>query len=253
MTERLAESRQRLDEAEQQRRRFLADVTHELSTPLTSIRGYAETLLDPHVPVTAEERAAYLGHVLEESRRMDALLHDLLDLARLEAGVGETVRERIDLVALVRHATQRHAPRFAQAGLALHWKPESVASAGVDADGRRLEQVVDNLLANALRYVPRTGSVWVGVDVCDGAAEGPTGPPEVRLVVEDDGPGFPPGSLDSVFDRFYRADPSRPSGGTGLGLAIVKEIVLRHGGTVRASGRDEGGARIEVRLPSEGA
>lgn len=251
MTERLAESRQRLDEAEQQRRRFLADVTHELSTPLTTVRGYTETLLNRDVPVSKEERDLYLGHVLEESHRMDALLRDLLDLARLESGAADTVRERIDLVALLRHAIQRHAARFSQAGVALHWKPESIDSAEIEAEGRRMEQVVDNLLGNELRYVPRNRSVWVGADLpsLDPTIGGTLSDSRLRLTVEDDGPGFPPESLGSVFDRFYRADPSRSSEGTGLGLAIVKEIVLRHGGTVRAMQRAGGGARVEVLLP----
>ncbi|MCA9729266.1 MAG: sensor histidine kinase, partial [Candidatus Eisenbacteria bacterium] len=132
------------------------------------------------------------------------------------------------------------------------------SSAYIAAEGRRVEQIVDNLLGNALRYVPRGGVVTVGVDRSGPTASGSGDDAadavgSVRLVVEDDGPGFPSESLDSVFDRFYRADPARSTGGTGLGLAIVKEIVTRHGGAVRAANRPEGGARLEIRIPADGS
>jgi signal transduction histidine kinase len=120
---------------------------------------------------------------------------------------------------------------------------EAGATAGppvVRSDPRRLEQIIDNLLLNALRYVPRGGTVRVAV-----ARVGD----RVTLVVEDDGSGFPEADLPRLFDRFYRVDRSRQAGGTGLGLAIVKEIVRRQDGRITASNRPGGGARVEVELP----
>src|SRR5207249_3495608 len=110
------------------------------------------------VPTTPEERAAYLGDVLEESQRLDQLIAELLELARLEAGAQPLRRERLDWMALCRNTTRRLAPRFTEAGLALLWTGEPTA-AWVLADGRRLEQVIENLLVNALRYVPAGGRV----------------------------------------------------------------------------------------------
>jgi signal transduction histidine kinase len=293
MTDRLAEARRRVADAEEQRRRFLADAAHELSTPLTTIRGNTETLLDPGVPLAAADRQASLQDILAEAQRMDLLVRDLLDLARLESGAPEPAPELVDLAGLARECVRRFGAAYRDAGLALSGpgngvdvsenvsagagavassgpgaepgtEPGTKPSAGastttgmkphIEADRaairgvpRRLEQILDNLLLNALRYVPRGGSVRVVV--------GRTGD-EVHLIVEDDGPGFPTEDLPRIFDRFYRADRSRSpkgtgqAGGTGLGLAIVREIVRRHGGRIAAYNRAGGGACVKVELPS---
>jgi two-component system sensor histidine kinase BaeS len=245
MTERLAAARDAVDETDRQRRRLLADITHELATPLTSIRGYVETLLDPGVPVTVEERTGYLRDVLEEAQRLDLLSSDLLDLARLEAGAQPLKRVRLDWSALCQNAARRFEPRFREAGLRLEWigtPPE----AWVMADGRRMEQVIENLLVNALRYVPRGGTVRLGLDRVASA-----GGDRFRLAVSDDGPGIADQDLPHVFERFYRASHAREGTGSGLGLAIVREIVVRHGGEARAEHHAPRGARFVVELPVE--
>ena len=243
MTERLAAARSELERIDAQRRRLFGDITHELATPLTSIRGYVETLLDPGVPTTAEERVAYLRDVLAEAQRLDLLISELLELTRLEAGATPLELERLDWAALCRNAAHRLAPRFAAAGLTLTWEGVE-ANVWVRADGRRLEQVIDNLLGNALRYVPAGGTVRVRLD---GATAGET--QRWRLTVSDDGPGIAPADLPHVFERFYRAEAVRAHGGSGLGLAIVREIVAQHGGAVRAGARAPHGAAFEVELP----
>jgi signal transduction histidine kinase len=248
MTDRLAEARERVATTEQQRRQLFADITHELATPLTSIRGYAETLLDPRVPLSADERARYERGVLEESRRLDRLIRDLFELARLEAGASPLVRERLDWVALCRNTVERFGPRFQAAGLALDWSA-GVSEAWLDADGHRLEEVLENLLANALRYVPEGGHVALALARVQGA------PSRFRLSVNDDGPGLPAEELPRAFERFYRGagvragGGSHEDGGSGLGLAIVREIVERHGGSVRAEARAPHGLSIHVELP----
>lgn len=285
MTDRLAEARRKVAEAEEQRRRFLADAAHELSTPLTTIRGNTETLLDPGVPLAAADRQASLQDILAEAQRMDLLVRDLLDLARLESGAPEPAPELVDLAGLARECVRRFGAAYRDAGLALSGpgngvdvsenvsagagavassgpgaEPSGAASAvastkpDIEADRaviravpRRLEQILDNLLLNALRYVPRGGSVRVVVDRIGD---------DVRLIVEDDGPGFTAEDLPRIFDRFYRADRSRSpkgtgqAGGTGLGLAIVREIVRRHGGRIAVYNRAGGGACVKVELPS---
>jgi len=242
MTGSLLAARSQVEEAERQRRRFLADVTHELATPLTSIRGYAETLLDPQVPVSPEERTSYLKDILYEAQRMDLLVADLLDLARLEGGGTTMEPAEVDLHGLCRETVRRFQPLFQDAGLTLRWNgPEEGAVIPVRGDSRHLEQVMTNLLQNALRHVPAGRWAEVRLERESGRA---------RIVVEDNGPGFPEQELTNVFDRFYRADPSRASGGTGLGLSIVREIVRMHHGNVWAENRPEGGARLIVELPT---
>jgi two-component system sensor histidine kinase BaeS len=196
-------------------------------------------LLDDVVALEAEDRERYLRDILHASERMRILTDDLLDLARLEGGAAELQPEPIDLVALVRNTVDRQRERFAAAGLVLGFSASS-ETVVVRADGLRLEQIVDNLLSNALRHVPRGGQVEVEVNR-DGA--------EGVVVVSDDGPGFTEESLPHVFDRFYRAEASRTTPGSGLGLAIVREIAARHGGSVEAASRAEGGASLTVRLP----
>lgn len=249
MTGRLAEARTRVEETEQQRRQLFADITHELATPLTSIRGYAETLLDPAVSVSDDERARYLRGVLEESRRLDRLIRDLFELARLEAGASALTIEPLDWAALCRNTVVRFEPRFRDAGLRLQWSG-SAGPAWIEADGHRMEQVLENLLANALRYVPSGGTVELAL------ARAPEHDDRFRLTVSDDGPGLPPEDLAHAFERFYRAagvrvaGAARDNGGSGLGLAIVREIVERHGGTVSAETREPHGLAIHIDLPA---
>jgi signal transduction histidine kinase len=245
MTERIAAAQASLQRVDAQRRQLFADITHELATPLTSIRGYAETLLDPEVPKSDDERARYVRGVLEESRRLDRLIRDLFELARLEAGAAPLARERLDWAALCANTVERFQPRFRDSGLALRWRAPA-AEAWIEADGHRMEQVLENLLGNALRYVPAGGTVELSLTRAAGA------PSRFRLEASDDGPGLPPEELPRVFQRFYRASGSRAareSGGSGLGLAIVREIVERHGGTVSARARAPQGLVMTVELP----
>ncbi|HEY7727304.1 MAG TPA: HAMP domain-containing sensor histidine kinase [Candidatus Eisenbacteria bacterium] len=252
MTDRLAEARTRVEETDRQRRQLFADITHELATPLTSIRGYAETLLDPGVPVSAEERVRYVRGVLEEARRLDRLTSDLFDLARLEAGATSLNLEALDWAALCRNTVERLEPRFRDAGLRLAWREDS-KEVWIQADGHRLVQVLENLLVNTLRYVPAGGTVHLSLGPV------PDGERRFRLTVSDDGPGLPPDQVTHVFERFFRGGaPRRADGGdaaegSGLGLAIVREIVERHGGRVRAEARTPHGLSIHVELPAGAA
>ena len=239
MTSRLEESRRKLEDTERQRKQFLADVTHDLSTPLTSIRGFAETLLDPEVPVSEAERKTYVGYILDEGRRMDRLVRDLLDLAKLEAGAVNFEPTELDLGDLVRRLVERRKVDLERQGIVL---TSDVPSAPllVRADGGRLEQAIGNLVDNAVRYSGNEGRISIRV-IADGV--------RVLIQVDDDGPGFPEAELPHVFDRFYRGERSRPTGGSGLGLSIVREIVRVHRGEVRAENRPEGGARVIIGLP----
>lgn len=243
MTEQLAAQRASVEDNDRQRRQLLADISHELGTPLTTVRGYAETLLNPAVHVSDEERVTYLKDILEEANRLDVLIQELFELTRLEAGAVPLVRERLDWDALCRNLAARLEPRFRDAGIALAWAGPP-REAPVWADGRRLEQVLANLLVNALRYVPAGGSVTLALDEVDGD--------RFRLSVSDDGPGVPAEALPHLFDRFYRADAARAEPGTGLGLAIVQEIVRQHDGSVRAENCEPRGARFIVELPAAG-
>jgi two-component system OmpR family sensor kinase/two-component system sensor histidine kinase BaeS len=229
---------ERLREAEQRRRDFLADVAHELRTPLSVIRGNAEGMVDGVYP----SDRAHLERVLEETRVMSRLLEDLLMLSTAEAGALRLHREPVEPGRLVEDAVRAFRPRAEAAGLTL----EARVAAGLpalDADPVRLSEILSNLLSNALRHTPSGGSVTVSAEAADGRRS-------VALSVSDSGPGIAPEVLPHVFERFVK---SADSGGAGLGLAIARSLVEAHGGEITAQSRPGEGTTMRVVLPITGA
>jgi signal transduction histidine kinase len=228
--------------SDQTRRQLLADVSHELMTPLAAIRGYTETLAMPELTLDAGTRQRYLAIIGDETRKLEAMIGDLLDLARLEGGGGTLAREDVPLIDLFGRVMDRHGPTIRDRGIAVEVsvQPESLRVRG---DAHRLEQALQNLAANALRHSLHGGRLALtAAALSDG----------IRITVRDTGPGIPPEHLERVFDRFYKVDSSRTqsdTSGTGLGLSIVKAIAERHGGSVTASNAPDGGAVFEMMLP----
>ncbi|MCQ4079931.1 HAMP domain-containing histidine kinase [Streptomyces sp. RB6PN25] len=222
--------------SEERLRHFAADASHELRTPVASMRGHAELALRHRGPVPGEVRHA-LERIASEAKRMSGLVEDLLLLARLDAG-RPLAREPVDLTRLILDAASdaRAAGHDHRWTLDLPEDPVTIAG-----DGHRLAQVLANLLANARSHTPAGTEVTVELR--------PRGDGAV-VTVTDDGPGIPQTLQDEVFERFARADPnrSRAAGSTGLGLAIVQAVVNAHGGRVRLTSRP-GRTRFEVVLP----
>jgi two-component system OmpR family sensor kinase len=246
------------------RRQLLADVSHELMTPLTAMRGYVETLSMPELRIDTDTGRRYLAIVTEETHRLERIIGDLLDLARLEGGGGTLRREPVDVRALFERVAARHGRELDQRRVTL------VREVGDDAaevvgDPIRLEQALQNLAANGLRHTPEGGTVTLSADTVTLASrqsssglqdaedrpERATSADAIRLRVHNTGAGIAPEHLPLIFDRFYKGDAARKaSGGSGLGLSIVKAIVERHGGTIAA--RNERGVMFEVLLPRSG-
>ena len=236
-----------LSASDKARRQLLADVSHELMTPLTAIRGYTETLSMPDLQLDGETRRRYLEVVNQETYKLEAIIGDLLDVARLEGG-GETFHPRaVSVEELFRRVVDRHYPSIQQKHVAVTVDVAPEASE-VLGDAGRLEQALQNLASNAIRHIPDGGSLTLRAEADDKEKED-----RIRIVVQDSGPGIPPEHLPHIFDRFYKTDAARagtsvPSG-SGLGLSIVQAIVRRHGGAVRASNAPDGGAIFEIILP----
>ncbi len=206
------------------RRDFVANVSHELKTPLTSISGYAETLLADKPDDATVQR--FLGTILGNSRRMHRLVDDLLDLSRIESGHWQPSPSPLSADAAVRDAVALHLDQATERHVRLEAEgPDSDIEFHADADAVR--QVLSNLVDNALRYTPAGGRITVRAEEADDG---------VLLSVSDTGSGIPLEHLPRIFERFYRADPSRSreEGGTGLGLSIVRHLVESHGGRVSA-------------------
>ncbi len=224
---------------EAMRRDFVANVSHELKTPLTSISGYAETLLTD--APDGETTRRFLETILTNARRMQRLVDNLLDLARLEAGGWQPERESVDLAELAHEAwsSLTDGARIKSMDFTVE-VPEDAATIYADADAVR--QILCNLLENSLRHTPAGGRI-----VCRSRREDDG----VAVSVADNGAGILREHLPRVFERFYRADPSRSreEGGTGLGLAIVKHLVEAHGGRVAAESERGIGTTITCWFP----
>jgi signal transduction histidine kinase len=241
--------------SETRMRRFVADASHELRTPLTSIRGFAELYRQGAVG-SPEETARLMQRIESEGARMGVLVEDLLQLARLDLQRPLTITP-VDLAEVAGDAV--HDARAVQPDrpIALHLDESLSEVPVVLGDEARLRQVVGNLVTNALVHTPPTAPVTVSISdepaPADGTADGDDGG-VVVLRVADRGPGMAPEDAARVFERFYRADPSRArtAGGTGLGLAIVSALVAAHGGTVHLDTAPGRGAAFTVRLPRSG-
>jgi signal transduction histidine kinase len=222
------------------RRDFVANVSHELKTPLTSISGYAETLAGDGVDEPT--RARFLQTILANAHRMQVLVDDLLDLSRVESGRWTPRPELVVTDVLVTESWAMFADRAHAKGVHFEARLDPDADQlRVDPDA--LRQILGNLFDNALRYVGRGGHILVTARRVD---EG------IELAVADDGSGIPAEHLPRIFERFYRVDPSRSreEGGTGLGLSIVRHMVESHGGRVRAESTPREGTTIAAWFPA---
>ena len=232
-----------LSASDRARRQLLADVSHELMTPLTAIRGYTETLGMPGLGLDSATQGRYLGIIEEETHKLESLIGDLLDLARLEGGGGTLAFKAVRIGELFGRIEDRHGPTLRERRVRI--SAETIPSdLSIWGDGQRLEQALQNLAANAIRHTPEGGIVELRAWA---AADG------IHLTVRDSGTGIPPEHLPRIFDRFYKVDPSRTvreTSGSGLGLSIVNAIVERHGGRISAANAPDGGAIFEIVLPA---
>jgi two-component system phosphate regulon sensor histidine kinase PhoR len=233
----------RLRRLEEMRSELVANVSHELRTPLSIFHGYLENLLETPELVSGEVQSS-LAVMRKHSLRMNALVEDLLTLARLESGRDLLQPEPIDLGVFLAETLQDWKPKAAAKGIRMELEaPAALPEPLLDA--RKLHQVLGNLLDNALKHTPSGGAVTLRAVVVNGSIE---------LSLEDTGAGIPPADLPHIFKRFYRADKarSRELGGTGLGLAIVKHIAQAHGGSVRAESEWGKGTKVTLSFPISG-
>jgi signal transduction histidine kinase len=222
----------RLEANESQRKQLLADVTHELRTPVTVMQGSVEALLDGVHPADS----AHIAPILEETKVLARLIDDLRTLSLAESGALALHREPVDLASIARDVVRAFADQARRAAVALGSSADGPTA--VDADPVRLREVLVNLVTNALRYTPAGGSVGIELRGADG---------RVEVTVRDTGTGIAPDAVARIFDRFSRATDSP---GAGLGLAIAKGLVEAHGGTIRAESIPGRGTRIVFSLPA---
>jgi signal transduction histidine kinase len=234
----------RVQASQKSQRDFVANVSHELKTPLTSIQGFAQAIMDGTVD-TPEERKQAAEVIYNEAGRMHRMALDLLDLARMDAGIINLQMSPVDVQALLNGVVEKFTPMASKADVTLK------ATLANDlpmlmGDGDRLAQVFTNLVDNALKFTPQGGSITLRA-VRDHN--------EIQIAVDDTGKGIPKEDVPHIFDRFYQADAARAGGehhGAGLGLAIVQEIVAAHGGRISVRSAVGRGTAFIVHLPLSG-
>jgi len=229
-------------DAFERQRTFIADASHELKTPLTLIRADAE-VLSPALTDPSDRELA--DDLIAETDRMNALLSDLLTLARLDAGKLSVERKPFDLANTIAETAERFDARATAEGKKLEVRLDPADEIPARGDARRTEQILAALLDNALRFTPQGGSVTVEGHTRDGRA---------LAIITDSGPGIAPEHLLRIFDRFYRAEAARTrseaGGGTGLGLSIARDLARAQGGGLTAANVPDGGASFTLWLPA---
>jgi signal transduction histidine kinase len=221
----------RLKTIDEQRRSFMADVTHELRTPLSVIRGQAEAIADGVYPADA----AHLAPILDATQALDRLVEDLRTLVLTDAGNLALNKEPTDLAQLVEDTVGSFRSQAKSAGVSLTTEIADNLPP-VQVDPARIRQVISNLLSNAIRHTPSGGSVKVAVTSASA---------QVTLTVTDAGEGIPPDLLPHVFERFVKGPNSK---GSGLGLAIAHDIIVTHGGSIEVQNQPGGGAIVTVKF-----
>ncbi len=254
---------ERVERSQQAMRDFVSNVSHELKTPLTSIQGFSQAIMEGATQDEAARRRA-AGIIHQEAGRMVRMVEDFLDLARIDSGQVVMNKTPLDLPQILTNTVNRLLPQAAKKKVTLIKKWGQLPP--IVGDGDRLAQVFTNLLDNAVRHTPNGGRVTITSNIARGLPRprrvraGLVQPDAtttlsergdfVEISVTDTGPGIPPEELARIFERFYQVDKSRKRGrGTGLGLAIIKEIVEAHGGYVRAESTEGVGTKFVVILP----
>ncbi len=220
---------------------FIANVSHELRTPISMLQGYSEALLDD-VVTSEEDRKEMIRIIYDESQRMGRLVKDLLDLARMESGYTTLYKENVPIVQVLERITQKFAQVAKENHVHLQFKTNLSEQLEISIDEDRIEQVLTNLIDNAIRHTSKEGSVTVSLE---------QELSYVKIQVADTGEGIPQEDLPYVFERFYKADKARTrsKGGTGLGLAIARNIVEAHKGNIRVDSTAGEGTTFTFHLP----
>ncbi|HET9124887.1 MAG TPA: GAF domain-containing sensor histidine kinase [Solirubrobacteraceae bacterium] len=231
---------QELRELDRLKTDFVSSASHELRTPITSIRGYLDILVEGEAGELTEEQRGFLGVVDRNAHRLQALVEDLLVVSRIESGRLELSVRDVDLLALSDRVAESMAPQLAQGGVRLTLRGTGPLEMPVDE--RRVEQVLTNLVSNAVKFTERGGEVTVTVAEQDGGAQ---------LTVADSGIGISPQDLRHLFEKFFRAETATERGipGTGLGLAICRGIIEAHGGTIAVDSVPGEGTTVRVHIP----
>lgn len=243
----IARQNDALSEADATKDDFINTISHELRTPITSIQGYVELLLDEEAvgaDLLSDEQRRFLNTINRSSERLLHLVNDLLLIAQARAGRLEMDMRPCDLADIARHAVEDAQATAGKRDIALRFRP-SVQRAPATADAARIGQAIDNLVSNAIKFTPAGGSVDVQISCAEDCS---------RITITDTGMGMSPAEVDQLFERFFRTQSAKEGNiqGTGLGLAITKMIVEAHGGTITLTSEPDVGTSFTISVPASG-
>jgi signal transduction histidine kinase len=239
MSDELQRVYRELETASRHKSDFLATMSHELRTPLNAIIGFSEVLHEQMFGELNERQLAYVDDVLQAGRHLLSLINDVLDLAKIEAGKMELELSQVALPELLRSAVSMHSEQASRGDVELRLlaEPEQIT---INADERRLRQIVFNLVSNAVKFTPADGRVDVSARLEDG---------QVEIAVADTGPGIAADDLETIFEEFEQAGDGRQADGTGLGLPLSRKLVELHGGRLWAQSEVGHGSTFRFTLP----
>ena len=239
MSDELQRLYQELETASRHKSDFLATMSHELRTPLNAIIGFSEVLHEQMFGELNERQLAYVDDVLEAGKHLLSLINDVLDLAKIEAGSMELELSQVAIPEVLRSAVSMHSERASrgEVELSLTTEPEEIT---ISADGRRVRQIVFNLVSNAVKFTPAEGRVDVSARLDDG---------QVEIAVADTGPGIAPEELETIFEEFKQATDGKRAEGTGLGLPLSRKLVELHGGRLWVESAAGNGSTFRFTLP----
>jgi signal transduction histidine kinase len=239
MSDELQRLYQELETASRHKSDFLATMSHELRTPMNAIIGFSEVLHEQMFGELNERQLAYVDDVLEAGKHLLSLINDVLDLAKIEAGSMELELSEVAIPEVLRSAVSMHSERASRGGfeLSLTTEPEEIT---ISADGRRVRQIVFNLVSNAVKFTPAEGRVDVSARLDDG---------QVEVAVADTGPGIAPEELETIFEEFKQATDGKRAEGTGLGLPLARKLVELHGGRLWVESAAGNGSTFRFTLP----
>jgi len=236
------EMNRQVNNAIQAQQDFVANVSHEFKTPLTSIQGFAHAIHEGAVEAEDQQKRA-AGIILEETERLNHLVSDLLTLAKLDSGVIEMEMQKIDPTALIENILERMQFQIREKDLAV--KKDFSMNLNISADADKIDRLFSNLIDNAIKFTETGGEIFISIDCLD---------KKVVIKIADTGPGIPKHELERIFERFYQVDKSRRGDqgrGVGLGLVIANEIAKSHGGSIEVQSELGMGSTFMVKLPSE--
>ena len=247
----LSEAKESAEKANRSKSEFLANISHELRTPMHGILSFSKFGMDKHKNISIEKIGSYFSKINSSGKRLLLLLNDLLDLSKLEAGQMKLQLNRINLNQAVLNIKEEYTTLLSERHVQIKVHHENSVPTEIQCDDGKITQVLHNIISNAFKFSPEGSTIHINITSSTlGAEDDAT--PAIKVSISDEGAGIPEGETELIFDQFVQSSKTKSgTGGTGLGLAICKEIIALHYGKIWAENNEERGATISFLIPQQ--